>query len=133
MYMAVSEWAISAVLFRCPTQGAETYLLRQQSVGGRRNQIIHERQVMTDFVLEYSKGLANARNQMKKNGGLCGSMEPHDHQGPESGFCYSPQQGNIWSKLSGWDSLPLKMKQNMRSSIRIESRSGSIRLQAQDL
>ncbi|RVW19914.1 hypothetical protein CK203_114481 [Vitis vinifera] len=39
MYLAVSEWAISAVLFRCPTQGAETYLLCQQGIGRRRNQI----------------------------------------------------------------------------------------------
>ncbi|RVW67217.1 hypothetical protein CK203_063636 [Vitis vinifera] len=40
MYLAVSEWAISAVLFPLPlTQGAETYLLCQQSIGRRRNQV----------------------------------------------------------------------------------------------
>ncbi|RVW13893.1 hypothetical protein CK203_090003 [Vitis vinifera] len=32
------------------------------------------------------------------------------------GLYYSPQLGNIWSKPSGWDSLPLTMKQNMRPS-----------------
>ncbi|RVX18264.1 Transposon Ty3-I Gag-Pol polyprotein [Vitis vinifera] len=90
-------------------------------------------QVMADFVLEYPEGLANARNQVKKSGGLCELMEPHDHQGPESGFCYSPQQGNTWSKPSGWDSLPPTMKQNMRPFIRIGPRSGSIRLQAPGL
>ncbi|RVW54963.1 hypothetical protein CK203_096348 [Vitis vinifera] len=58
-------------------------------------------QVMADFVLNTPEGLANARNQVKKSGGLCELMEPHDHQGPESGFCYNPQQGNIWSKPSG--------------------------------
>ncbi|RVW94408.1 hypothetical protein CK203_035733 [Vitis vinifera] len=36
-------------------------------------------QVMADFVLEYSESLANARNQVKKSGGLCELMEPHDH------------------------------------------------------
>ncbi|RVW46332.1 Transposon Tf2-2 polyprotein [Vitis vinifera] len=40
MYLAVSEWAISAVLFRCPSpQGAEAHLLCQQGIGRRRNQI----------------------------------------------------------------------------------------------
>ncbi|RVW59785.1 hypothetical protein CK203_100620 [Vitis vinifera] len=73
-------------------------------------------QVMADFVLEYSRRPNQPRNQVKKNGGLCELMEPHDHQGPESGFCYSPQQGNTWSKPSGWDSLPPTMKQNMRPS-----------------
>ena len=38
-------------------------------------------------------------------------MEPHDHQGPESGFYYNPQQGNIWSKPS-----EPTMKQNMKPS-----------------
>ena len=37
------------------------------------------------------EGLANASNKVKKSGGLCDLMEPHDHQGPESGFCYNPQ------------------------------------------
>ncbi|RVW41916.1 hypothetical protein CK203_081558 [Vitis vinifera] len=61
-------------------------------------------QVMADFVLEYSEGLTNTRNQVKKNGGLCELMELHDHQGPESGFCYNPQLVSTWSKPSGWDS-----------------------------
>ncbi|RVW97140.1 hypothetical protein CK203_029948 [Vitis vinifera] len=39
MYLAVSEWAISAVLFRCPHQGAETCLLCQQGIGRCRNQV----------------------------------------------------------------------------------------------
>ncbi|RVW58549.1 Retrovirus-related Pol polyprotein from transposon 297 [Vitis vinifera] len=40
MYLVVSEWAISAVLFRYPSpKEQKTYLLRQQSVGGRRNQV----------------------------------------------------------------------------------------------
>ena len=43
-------------------------------------------------------------------------MEPHAHQVLELGSYYSPQQGSIWSKPSGWDSLPLTMKQNMRPS-----------------
>ncbi|RVX09859.1 hypothetical protein CK203_012806 [Vitis vinifera] len=73
-------------------------------------------QVMADFVLEYSRRPSQCQEQVKKSGGLCELMEPHDHQGPESGFCYNPQQGNIWSKPSGWDSPPPTMKQNMRPS-----------------
>ncbi|RVW67554.1 Pol polyprotein [Vitis vinifera] len=55
-------------------------------------------------------------NQVNKNGGLYESTEPHAHQALELGSCCSPQLGNIWSKPSGWDSLPLTMKQNMRPS-----------------
>ncbi|RVW21315.1 hypothetical protein CK203_114344 [Vitis vinifera] len=40
MYLAVSEWAISAVLFRCPSSKEQkTYLLCQQGIDRRRNQI----------------------------------------------------------------------------------------------
>ncbi|RVW59343.1 hypothetical protein CK203_091078 [Vitis vinifera] len=155
MYLAVSEWAVSAVLFRCPSpkeqrpiyyklrpyfQGYPVVVLTDQPL---RN-ILHKPdligrilqwaielsefgiefqprlsmkgQVMADFVLEYARRPNQHRNQMKNNGGLCELMEPHDHQGPESGFCYSPQPGNTWSKPSDWDSLPLIMKQNMRPS-----------------
>ncbi|KAL6326881.1 hypothetical protein AAG906_012157 [Vitis piasezkii] len=42
--------------------------------------------------------------------------EPHAHQALELGSYYSPQLGNIWSKPSGWDSLHLTMKQNMKPS-----------------
>ncbi|RVW34054.1 hypothetical protein CK203_099348 [Vitis vinifera] len=75
------------------------------------------------------EGLTNTRNQMKKNGGLCELMELHDHQEPKSGFSYNPQPGSIWSKPSGWDSLPPTMKQNMRPYIRIRPCIGSIHLQ----
>ncbi|RVW24434.1 hypothetical protein CK203_093226 [Vitis vinifera] len=73
-------------------------------------------QVMADFVLEYSEDLANMTNQVKKNGGLCELTESHAHQALESGSYYGLQLGNIWSKPSGWDSLPLTMKRNMRLS-----------------
>ncbi|RVX02377.1 Uncharacterized protein K02A2.6 [Vitis vinifera] len=140
------------------TQGAETNLLRQQSIGGRRNQVFKnganslspsERclealpyfqahpvvvltdqpppqhsaqarfkpvecwqwaiklskfgidsqpklsmkgQVMADFVLEYSRRPNQHQESNEKNGGLCELMELHDHQGPESGFCYNPNR-----------------------------------------
>ncbi|KAL6315950.1 hypothetical protein AAG906_013784 [Vitis piasezkii] len=67
---------------------------------------------LSEFGIEFQPKLS----QVKKSGGPCELMEFHDHQGPESGFCYNPQQGNIWSKPSGWDSLPPTMKQNMRPS-----------------
>ncbi|RVW83691.1 hypothetical protein CK203_046040 [Vitis vinifera] len=72
-------------------------------------------QVMADFVLEYSRR-PSQHESSKKNGGLCELTEPHAHQALELGSYYSPQLGNIWSKPSGWDSLPLTMKQNMRPS-----------------
>ncbi|RVX08185.1 hypothetical protein CK203_017762 [Vitis vinifera] len=55
-------------------------------------------------------------DQVNKNGGLCELTEPHAHQALELGSYYSPQLGNIWSRSSGWDSLSLTMKQNMRPS-----------------
>ena len=39
-------------------------------------------QVMADFCWNTPEGLSSARNQVKKSGGLCGSMEPHDHLDP---------------------------------------------------
>ncbi|RVW51655.1 hypothetical protein CK203_066703 [Vitis vinifera] len=90
-------------------------------------------QVMADFVLEYSRRPSQHDESSKKNGGLCELTEPHAHQALELGSYYSPQLGNIWSKPSGWDSLPLTMKQNMRLSVRIGPRPCSIRLQTPDL
>ncbi|RVW87310.1 Retrovirus-related Pol polyprotein from transposon 297 [Vitis vinifera] len=78
MYLAVSEWAINAVLFRCPSPkeqkpiyyvsralaDVETRLNRKNAAMGYRiervwnripTQIVHERQVMADFVLEYAR------------------------------------------------------------------------------
>ncbi|RVX06224.1 Transposon Ty3-I Gag-Pol polyprotein [Vitis vinifera] len=83
IYLAVSEWAISAVLFRCPSP-------KEQKP-----------------IYYVSRALADVetRNQMKKNGGLCELMELHDHQDSESGFYYNPQPGSTWSKPSGWDFL----------------------------
>ncbi|RVW86048.1 hypothetical protein CK203_041504 [Vitis vinifera] len=67
-------------------------------------------------VINIPEDPANTTNQVNKNGGLCELTEPHAHQALELGSYYSPQLGNIWSKPSGWDSLPLTMKQNMRPS-----------------
>ncbi|RVW59125.1 hypothetical protein CK203_105523 [Vitis vinifera] len=140
--VALGQWAISAVLFRCPHPRKEPIyysaaqkfhpyfqahpvvavtdqhlrnILHKPDLIGRMLQwaielsefgiefqprLSMKGQVMADFMLEYSEGLANARNRVKKSGGLCELMEPHDHQGPEWLLLQSPT-GNIWSKPSG--------------------------------
>ncbi|RVW58468.1 Transposon Ty3-I Gag-Pol polyprotein [Vitis vinifera] len=128
------------------TQGAETYLLCQQGIGRRRNQIFKNganslspskrcpklRPIFKPPVINIPEAQPHDESS-KKNGGLCELTEPHAHQALELGSYYSPQLGNIWSKPSGWDSLPLTMKQNMRHLVRIGPRPCSIRLQTPDL
>ncbi|RVW75787.1 hypothetical protein CK203_059886 [Vitis vinifera] len=72
-------------------------------------------QVMADFVLEYSRKPIQHKNQVKKSGGLCGSMEPPVIR-IRSRAPMQSQQENIWSKPSDWGSPPLTMKRSMRPS-----------------
>nr|CAN67487.1 hypothetical protein VITISV_044189 [Vitis vinifera] len=165
MYLAVSKWAISAVLFRCPspkeqkpiyyvsraladvetryskmeltalalqsaTQKLRPYfqahpvivltdqplrnILHKPDLTGRMLQWAIE---LSEFGIEFQPRLSMKGQVMADfNGGLCELTEPHAHQALELGSYYSPQSGNIWSKPSCWDSLPLTMKQNMRPS-----------------
>ncbi|KAL6319890.1 hypothetical protein AAG906_036962 [Vitis piasezkii] len=146
-------------LFHALTQGAETYLLRQQSIGGRRNQVFKngannlspskrcpeapplfpsppddhltgrmlqwaielsefgiefqprlsmKGQVMADFVLEYSEGLANTKNQVNKNGSRVGLLlqsptGEHLEQAIRLGFPASNNEAEYEAILSGLD------------------------------
>ncbi|RVW13922.1 hypothetical protein CK203_089964 [Vitis vinifera] len=111
------------------TQGAETYLLVSRALADVETR--YSKMELTALalrsaaqappyfkppVINIPEDPANTTNQVNKNGGLCELTEPHAHQALELGSYYSPQLGNIWSKPSGWDSLPLTMKQNMRLS-----------------
>ncbi|RVW33014.1 hypothetical protein CK203_107573 [Vitis vinifera] len=100
MYLAVSEWAISTVLFRCPSpkeqkpiyycaQKLRPYfqahpvvvltdqplrnILHKSNLTGRMLQWATE---LSEYGIEFQPSLSSARNQVKKSGGLCGSMEP---------------------------------------------------------
>ncbi|RVW97230.1 hypothetical protein CK203_025970 [Vitis vinifera] len=90
-------------------------------------------QVMADFVLEYSRRPSQHDESSKKEWWTLRVDGASRSSGSGVGLYYSPQLGNIWSKPSGWDSLPLTMKQNMRLSVRIGPRPCSIRLQTPDL
>nr|CAN79600.1 hypothetical protein VITISV_015420 [Vitis vinifera] len=165
MYLAVSEWAVSAILFRCPSpkkqkpiyyvsraladvetryskieltalalrsaaQKLRPYfqahpvivltdqplrnILHKPDLTGRMLQWAIE---LSEFGIDFQPRLSMKGQVMADfNGGLCELMEPHAHQALELGSYYSPQLGNIWSKPSVWDSLPLTMKHNMRPS-----------------
>ncbi|RVW80429.1 hypothetical protein CK203_042315 [Vitis vinifera] len=73
MYLAVSEWAISAVLFRCPSPKEQ-------------KPIYYVSRALADNIPEDP---ANNESS-KKNGGLCELTEPHAHQALELGLLQSP-------------------------------------------
>ncbi|RVW17418.1 Gypsy retrotransposon integrase-like protein 1 [Vitis vinifera] len=107
MYLAVSEWAISAVLFRCPSPKEQKpiyYVSRALADVETR----YSKMELTALALRNAaqklrpyfqahpntpEGPANMMNQVKKNGGLCELTEPHAHQALELGSYYSPQLG----------------------------------------
>ncbi|RVW89310.1 Gag-Pol polyprotein [Vitis vinifera] len=133
MYLTVSEWAISAVLFRCPSPKEQKPIyyvsralanvetryskmeltaltLRSAAQKLRPYFQAHPVVVLTDQPLRnilhkpYLTGrmlqwaielsdLANIKNQVKKSGGLCELMEPHDHPGQESGLLLQSPTG----------------------------------------
>ncbi|RVW76103.1 hypothetical protein CK203_049155 [Vitis vinifera] len=182
MYLAVSEWAISAVLFRCPSpkeqkpiyyvsraladvetryskmeltalalrsaaQKLRPYfqahpvivltdqplrnILHKPDLTGRMLQwaielsefgiefqprLSMKGQVMADFVLEYSRRPSQHHESSKQEWWTLRVDGASRSSGSGVGLLLQSPMGNIWSKPSGWDSLPLTMKQNMRPS-----------------
>ncbi|RVW31532.1 hypothetical protein CK203_087975 [Vitis vinifera] len=182
MYLAVSEWAISAVLFRCPSpkeqkpiyyvsraladvetryskmeltalalrsaaQKLRPYfqahpvivltdqplrnILHKPDLTGRMLQwaielsefgiefqprLSMKGQVMADFVLEYSRRPSQHHESSKQEWWTLRVDGASRSSGSGVGLLLQSPTGNIWSKPSGWDSLPLTMKQNMRPS-----------------
>ncbi|RVW70817.1 Transposon Ty3-I Gag-Pol polyprotein [Vitis vinifera] len=99
MYLAVSEWAISAALFRCPSpkeQKPVYYVSRALADVETRPNQHHESSEQEWWTLRVDGASRSS--------------------GSGVGLYYSPQLGNIWSKPSGWDSPRLTMKQNTRPS-----------------
>ncbi|RVX04492.1 hypothetical protein CK203_018396 [Vitis vinifera] len=70
-------------------------------------------QVMADFVLEYSRRPSQHHESVKR---MVDSASGASRSSSGVGLLLQSPTGNIWSKPSGWDSLPLTMKQNMRPS-----------------
>ncbi|RVW32249.1 hypothetical protein CK203_078944 [Vitis vinifera] len=73
-------------------------------------------QVMADFVLEYSRRPSQHHESSKQEWWTLRVDGASRSSGSEVGLLLQSPTGNIWSKPSGWDSLPLTMKQNMRPS-----------------
>ncbi|RVW75345.1 hypothetical protein CK203_052928 [Vitis vinifera] len=73
-------------------------------------------QVMADFVLEYSRRPNQHHESSKQEWWTLRVDGASRSSGSGVGLLLQSPTGNIWSKPSGWDSLPLTMKQNMRPS-----------------
>ncbi|KAL6315401.1 hypothetical protein AAG906_000512 [Vitis piasezkii] len=141
MYLAVSEWAISAVLFRCPSPKEQKpiYYVSRAPPNGRAN-----RPTPSQHSAQTGPNRKNASmghrvkriwnrvpTQLSMKGQVMAdfvleySRRPIQRKEPSEkewwtlrvdGASRSSGSGNIWSKPSDWGSPPLTMKRNMRPS-----------------
>ncbi|RVW32025.1 Gag-Pol polyprotein [Vitis vinifera] len=70
---------------------------------------------LSEYGIEFQPSLSSTRNQEKKNGGLCESMEPPDH-GSGVGLLLQSPIGEHLEQAIWMGFPPLTMKRNMRPS-----------------